>query len=132
MIAPRSRRIASQSGIFTVEAAFILPILILITFGLISFGSVLVIQNNMLHAAKETARSLAVGETTLSEAQGTAENHLLHWGGLNFTVTPTEPNASDVSVQITGTFSEDSFLDILGLFSSEILQAQVTMRKEIG
>ena len=110
----------------------VLPLLILITLGLTGLGSIMFIQNNMLHAARETARSLAVGDTTLGEAHDTAANHLLNWEEVNFTVTPTEPNASDVSVEITTPLSEAALVDVLGIFSSGTLRARVTMKKEIG
>ncbi len=132
MISPRPRSIECQSGLVTLEAALVLPLLILITLGLTGLGSIMFIQNNMLHAARETARSLAVGDTTLGEAHDTAANHLLNWEEVNFTVTPTEPNASDVSVEITTPLSEAALVDVLGIFSSGTLRARVTMKKEIG
>lgn len=132
MLLPQPRNLQSQSGIVIIEVALVLPILIAITFGLLSLGSIFIVHNNMLNAARETARSLAVGEITLSEAQTTAANHLIDWENLTFTVIPTEPNPSDVSVQITTPMSEAAMIDVLGIFDSGVLQAQVTMRKEIG
>ncbi len=90
------------------------------------------VQNNMFYAARETTRALSVGDITLTEAPDKATDYLVNWGGVNFTVTPTEPNVSDVSVTITALQSEAALLDVLGIFGSDLLQAQVTMRKEIG
>ncbi len=129
---PRPPRLEGQSGIVTVELALFVSLLIFLTFGLISFGSIMFVQNNMFYAARETTRALAVGDITLTEAHDTAADYLVNWGGVNFTVTPTEPNVSDVSVTITALQSEAALLDVLGIFGSDLLQAQVTMRKEIG
>ncbi len=129
-----------KSGANAVEFAIVVPVLLLIVLGIIQFGIILFTYNNMVQAAREAARTLAVQETTAADAQTIALNQL-GFSGLAFTVTICEPAgptcsapldpASDVSVMITVPLSEATIVDILGLFSTGDLQATVTMRKEV-
>ncbi len=126
-----------KSGSNVVEFAIVAPLLLLIILGIMQFGMILFTYNNMVQAAREAARTLAVQETTATDAQQIALNQL-GFSGLPFTVTICEPDtvpcagnpASDVSVTITVPLSEATIVDILGLFSAGDLEATVTMRKE--
>ncbi len=133
-----------KSGANAVEFAVVLPVLLLIVLGIIQFGVIFFTYNNMVQAAREAARTLAVQEATATEAQQIALNQL-GFSGLAYTVTVCEPDAvpphgpacvppldpnSDVSVTITVPLSEATLVDILGLFSTGDLEATVTMRKE--
>ncbi len=133
-----------KSGSNVVEFAIVAPLLLLIILGIMQFGMILFTYNNMVQAAREAARTLAVQETTAAEAQQIALNNL-GFSGLTFTVTACAPGigvgggppcvapldpASDVSVTITVPLSEATLVDILGLFSTGDLEATVTMRKE--
>ncbi len=120
-----------------VEFAIVVPVLLLIVFGIIQFGMILFTYNNMVQAAREAARTLAVQETTVADAQTIALNQLA-FSGLPFTVTICEPAtvpcagnpATDVSVTITVPLSQATIVDFLGLFSTGDLEATVAMRKE--
>ena len=126
-----------ESGSNAVEFATVAPILLLIVLGIMQFGMILFTYNNMVQAAREAARTLAVQETTAADAQTIALNQLA-FSGLPFTVTICEPATvpcagaplSDVSVTIAVPLSEATLVDILGLFSTGDLEASVTMRKE--
>ena len=130
MLSQMTQFLNGERGAAALETALILPFLVTLTFGVISFGSILFVQNNMLHAARETARTIAVGDATLGDATTIANNHLVNWSGLNFTVTSTEPTANDVAVQITVPVSEAALVDVLGIFGSGTLNSQITFRKE--
>jgi len=121
-----------QKGVAAVEAALILPVLVTLTFGTISVGSILFVQNNIHHAARETARTIAVGDGEVADAATIANTYLLGWNGLSFTVIGTEPTAADVNVAITVPMSEASLVDVLGIFSDGQLTSTVTFRKEVG
>ena len=118
-----------QRGVAAVETALVLPFLVVLSLGTIGTGSILFVQNNITHAARETARTIAVGEGQLYEAATIANNHLLNWSGLNFTVVGSEPTPSDIMVDITVPMNEAALVDILGIFSSGVLQSQATARK---
>src|SRR3546814_5643028 len=71
--------------------------------GIIQFGSVLVLHNNMVNAARETARRMAVDESfDAAQAQSYAETYLSDWNlNFSFAIVPP-PGAPDVSVQKIG------------------------------
>ncbi len=126
-----------------------MPVLLVILFGIIQFGLAFYLQNNMVNAAREAARKLAVGEVTVGGATscpGTANSaeeavcdYLDGWGGMTFTllacdpanVNPTWcPGATDVTVRVTVSRADVAIADFLGLFTSGEVSASVTMRKE--
>src|SRR3546814_19084774 len=76
----------------------------MILFGIIQFGSVLFLHNNMVNAAREAARRMSVDESFDSgQAQTYAQSYLADWN-LTFSVTATAPlpvaTGRDVLVQI--------------------------------
>ena len=124
----------SRRGAVGVEMALVLPFLVLMLTGIVNFGLIFFIHNNMVNAAREAARSLAVKEVTAAQAETIARDQLT-FPGLNFVVEITEPDPNipaekDVIVVIRVPLSEASLADVLGIFSSGDLRAQVTMRKE--
>jgi len=60
MLCQLTRWWKDQKGAAAVEAALMLPVLVTLTFGTISVGSILFVQNNIHHAARETARTITV------------------------------------------------------------------------
>ncbi len=115
-------------------------------FGITAFASTLFVENNMLNAARESVRQMAVLEAPFTagavqcdsaEAQvvGTAEyvacSYLTFWG-TDFTVNAgTDCPAEDkATVQITLDASQAAVMDVCGFFSGKTLSAEVSMRKE--
>lgn len=122
----------NNSGAALLEFALLTPVLILIITGIIQFGSLFFLENNMANVARDTARRLAVGElTTQTEAETFVQDTLVNWGA-TFTVNVTEPDASsnDYVVQISVPMADASIVDPFGLMSSGTLSAQSTMRQE--
>ena len=64
--------IARRSGAALLEFAFTLPIFILLLLGVMEFASFFFTRNIMLHAARDAARSYAVGSLTAAEARARA------------------------------------------------------------
>ena len=123
-----------QQGAVGVEMALVLPFLVLMLTGIVDFGLIFFIHNNMVNAARDAARSVAVQEVTATQAEQVARDQLF-FSGLTFTITITEPDPSDptdndVIVVITVPLAEASLADALGILSSGDLRTQVTMRKE--
>lgn len=131
---PRALR-WNERGAAAVEFALVLPLLFAVLFGIIQFGALFFLHNNMVNAAREAARKLAVGDiTTVAQAQATANAYLASWG-LAFTVTPTIGVApgSDMIVTVTVPMKSATLIDVIGVFSpssNPVLRATVTMRKE--
>ncbi len=123
-----------DSGVAAVEFAFIVPILVLMLTGIIQFGSVLFIQHNMGEVARESARRVAVGAMTETQAEQFVDDTLVNWGvtfDVDVTVPdPNVPTETDVDVVITAPMSEVAFIDILGVFEGRTLRAASTMRVE--
>ena len=125
----------SDSGATAVEFAFVLPVLLMIMAGIIQFGAVFFLQNNMANAAREAARALAVGSIeTKAESKQLVEQKLVNWG-VTFGVATSIPdpgNAADTdfTVTITAPLSEAAIFDYLGVFEGGTLRASASMREE--
>src|SRR3546814_5885418 len=74
----------ARNGAAAVEFAIVLPIFLMLPFGIIQFGSVLFLHNNMGKARPETARRMGVGESfDHSQAQNKSGTQPSAWK-LNF------------------------------------------------
>jgi hypothetical protein len=109
--------------------------LVIIFAGIVQFGAIFFIQNNMANVAREVSRSLSVGTIeTAAEAETLANDRLVNWG-ITFAVNtaipdPDDPNDTDYTVVITAPLAEAAIFDILGVFQSGNLRAQASMREE--
>jgi len=147
-----SRRLARRfmigvSGGAAAEFAIVLPILSLLLFSIIAFSSFLFIQNNMVNAAREATRQMAIVEAPFSsgfvacdsqeaEIYGSAEyiacQYLTFWGS-NFSVNASwdcpveDPSAT---VRIRASASGAALADVFSFFDDKTLSVKVTMRKE--
>jgi len=136
----------SRSGAAASEFALILPIFILCLFSIISFSTTLFIENNMVNAAREAVREMAVTEAPFSTGAvqcnsdeaaivGSAEYvacaYLTFWG-TDFTVNASDecPADDQATVRITLDASQAALMDIFGFFDDKTLAAEVSMRKE--
>ena len=135
MSPPRSKnwrhhfsRWRDDSGVAAVEFAIIIPVGLALLAGIIQFGFALFIESHMAGVARDTARRYAVGASDETEAANFAQAALINWG-VTYTVTVT-PNAEDVDVQVSLPMSSVSIIDMLGLFQSGTLSANVTMLTE--
>ncbi len=137
-------------GAATVEMAIVTPVLIFLFGGIISFGLLFFLHGNMLNAARDAARRLAVGEVTVGgnancagpqagSAEELACGQLSSWASLDFTLAVCSPDfpgpncvadSNDVAVEITIPLSDAVLMDVLGLFGSGNITARVIMRDE--
>jgi Flp pilus assembly protein TadG len=119
----------ARSGAAAVEFAIVLPIFLMILFGIIQFGSVLFLHNNMVNAARETVRRMSVAELDATTAPAYAQNYLSNWS-LTFTVTASEPPAtSDVSVQISVPAADAALVNFPIAWPGNLV-AEASMRPE--
>lgn len=136
----------SSRGAAASEFALVLPVFVLCLFSIVAFGSTLFIENNMVNAAREAVREMAVteapfapGAVTCDSPQaavvGSAEyvacTYLTFWGTA-FTVDASDacPAEDRATVRITVDASQAALMDIFGFFNGRTLAAEVTMRKE--
>ena len=143
---PGRRFLISVGGAAAAEFAIVLPALVLCLFGIISFSSTLFIQNNMVNAAREAVRQMAVLEAphvsgavscaapeaaVVGSAEYVACNYLTFWGTDFIVDADTDcPLDEKATVRISVDASQASLMDIYGFFSGKSLTAEVSMRKE--
>jgi Flp pilus assembly protein TadG len=140
------RFVLSRCGAAAAEFALVFPVFMLCLFGITAFASTLFIENNMVNAARESVRQMAVLEapftagpvqcdSTEAQVVGTAEYvacaYLTFWG-TDFTVNASTdcPAEDKATVQITLDASQAALMDVFGFFNGKQLTAEVTMRKE--
>ena len=140
------RFVLSQCGASAAEFALVFPVFMLCLFGITAFASTLFVENNMVNAARESVRQLAVLEapftagavqcdSTAAQVVGTAEYvacaYLTFWG-TDFTVNASTdcPAEDKATVQITQDASKAAVMDVFGFFNGKTLSAEVSMRKE--
>ncbi len=158
--AAANRFLRCTSGISSVEFVIVLNLFILFLFGTIGFSAISYAHNNMVNAAREATRRMAVAGdavvgngvtyscstadmTTLAVdvpppqtgAQEIACDYLANWA-LTWQITATEVvvDACDSTVQVNiSTNAEDAFIvDFMGFFGAgDLLVAEVKMRKEL-
>ncbi len=129
----REERVQSnRRGVAAVELALILPVLLTVVFGVIQYGMVIHTRHTMVYAAREAARSYAVGESDVDEAEAMALDRLAN-SSFSYTITVTEPaeGENNVTVSISLPMAEAAIISYLGdwLFSGDI-DATVVMRVE--
>lgn len=120
------------------EFAILMPVVMAILFAIIEFGSIMYTRQQMLYAAREAARSYAVGQSTSGEAKQVALERLeidtktVAEKDIKFTVTVGEPNGDDgdVNVKISVPMAAAALINPLGDIVSGDLEVNVVMRME--
>ena len=113
------RRMRSERGAAAVEFALVVPILIVLVFGIAEFGRAFFIQSTISGAAREGVRRIALADS--SDPTGTAAATAA-LGGITATLNPGAacPDPSvDPSPNTTFTITYQ-FTSVTGLFGSSI------------
>ncbi len=124
------KALARKRGVALVEFAVVLGVLVLILLGIMDLGYVFFVQHNMVNAARDAARVVAVRDGTSGQGVTAAQNRL-NGIPLEFNIAVTTPDTSgipgdrDVTVVITTPLNAASF----GLMKGQ-LTANATMRLE--
>ncbi len=120
----------SQDGQSVVEFALLLPVFIVVLFGIMEFGRLWEMSNVLTSAAREGARVAAVSDPDVVRATAAAQNVLNASRITNATVTVSGPNGSnEVSVTVALSYSPLSGSIIPGLATFS-LSRSTTMRWE--
>jgi Flp pilus assembly protein TadG len=122
-------RLGDTRGAVAIEFAIMMPMLITVLFGIIQYGLILNTRQLMTYAAREAARSYAIGESTSDEAQALAIT-LLNNATYNYATDLTDDGTS-VQFDITLPMAEAALVNALetSLMSGNIA-VSVTMRLE--
>ncbi|HOT98225.1 MAG TPA: TadE/TadG family type IV pilus assembly protein [bacterium] len=120
-----------QDGQSLVEFALVIPIFLLVLFGIIEFGRLWETMNVMTGAAREGARVAAVTAPDVGRARAAALGLL---GGVTLTgltVTVSGPGGSnEVTVTVSGTYTPLTNAFIPGLIGPIALSRSTTMHWE--
>ncbi len=137
---------SSRDGAAASEFVLVLPVFILCLFSIVAFATALFMENNMVNAAREAVREMAVTEASFSlgavtcdsdeaaildSAEYVACTYLTFWG-TDFLVDASDecPAEDKATVRISVDASQAALMDIFGFFEGKMLRAEVTMRKE--
>jgi Flp pilus assembly protein TadG len=129
---------ASDSGGALVEFTVIMPLFLLLVFGIIEWGLIFFLQNNMTHAAREAARTWAVQNQNLTQGQVcalatgylTGTQHSYQCTATDHCQFAGAARTPDVTVQLSLDAASASVINFTGYFTGGTLVSRVTMRKE--
>lgn len=117
-----------------VEFAFILPVILLVLFGITEFGRAVLTVNILTSAAREGARLAIVTEPNVPNVEAKVTEVCLAAGVTPKAITVTGPSPTDPERRVTVTVSADFQVatgNYLGAFSGSIpLSATSVMRHE--
>jgi len=111
-----SGRSARDRGAAAVEFAIVLPILLLIVFGIIDFGRLLNAQITLTQAAREGARLAAVGQPNVVSRTQAAAGRL---SPVTVTVTSCAVGAGPTANAVVSVSYPFSFVTPIGAISAE-------------
>jgi Flp pilus assembly protein TadG len=133
----RRRTSKRRRGAAVVEFALVAPVFILLVFGILEYGRVVMVQQVLANAAREGVR-VGVLDGATGTSVATTVNDYLHGAGLpNATVTvdPTDPGSAAIGDPVTVT-AQLTFGQVTWLRSpiyidpNQALQASAVMRYE--
>lgn len=123
-----------EEGVAAVEMALVMPLLLLLVFGIIEFGFIFNRYITLTHAAREGVRLLAIGEPPSTATAAAEESG--GTGGATFGSTPISCSASSsgtvgttVGMRCASTYTL-RLLDLLPLPNAVPLTSEAKMRKE--
>ncbi|HEX2769458.1 MAG TPA: TadE family protein [Geobacteraceae bacterium] len=128
-------KLGNQKGQALVELAIILPLLVLLVFGVFEFGRVMYIKNTLNFAAREGARRASVSDPwnpATVESSVSASLPVSLRTGLVVTITPPAPRhgIDTVKVVVQLPFTSVVPLLITQLVPITTLSAEASMRYE--
>src|SRR5687768_16693946 len=135
----------AKRGSALIEFALVLPIVLLLVFGIIEFSAMFYNKAVITNASREGARygviirspSYATSTQIIAYTKAYSENKLISFGGSSPTVTVTvTPSASPATtgdtlkVGVSFVYTNLVILNLLGLGSTKTISAETTMTYE--
>ncbi len=131
----RAARTARKRGAAAIEFAIVLPIMLLMLFGIVEFGRIFTIRLSAQEAAREACR-IAVLQSTQDpqDAEGPVVARItaiMNSAGVPFSyvITPDTPANPQVTIRVTVPYNEVSLTGMLDLAIDDIV-GECAMRKE--
>jgi Flp pilus assembly protein TadG len=130
--ASRRGRRPVRRGVETLEMAVVLPMFLIITFGIIDWCWVFFVRQSMYEAARAGARSMAVQEMTSAEGQAVTENFLnATLSNFDFAITvQNSPSQPEIIVDISIPMQNVELSGVVGSYMTKNLESKVTMVRE--
>ena len=125
-----------RRGAAAVEFAVVAPVFLLLVFGMIEYGRMVMVQQVITNASREGARVGVLDGSTNQEVVDTVTSYLNSGSisGANITVTPTNPEDAEfgdpVTVTVDISFSQVSWLPSPMYLGGTTLSASTVMRRE--
>jgi len=121
----------NKKGATLVETAIILPLLVLIVFGICEFGWAMYVNNTLNNAAREGARRAAVTPTPINVSDHVRACLTFDYDESDLTIDTTTPAASGDPVTVTVTLKFHTFTRMFPLLDGKLLKGEATMRYEL-
>lgn len=123
-----------SAGIASLEFVIIMPVLLILLFGVMEYGWMLAKSGEIVNAAREGAREGARADATNGDINAVVDARLADAGigGYTTTITNAAAVGDPVTVQITVPYDGGN-LELIGFFLIPVpnsLQASVSMAKE--
>ena len=131
----RSHRI-KRRGAAVVEFAIVAPVFILLVFGMIEYGRMVMVQQLLTNASREGARKAVLDGATKSEIETLVRDYLSNSSvsGATVTVTPDPPSnaafGDPVTVSVSIPFDQVSWLPSPMYLGGATMSASAVMRRE--
>lgn len=131
---PRKQNRSRERGAMAVEFAIILPLVLLLLYGILEMGRIMMVQNMATSSAREGARTAILPGAT-NDAVTTRVTSVLSGAGLAYDSLATDPEDvstvdGDNPITVTVAIDYDDYSLIPGFIEGLQLTGQVTMRKE--
>lgn len=127
-------KLTEQNGQALVEMAFVLPLLLLILFGIIEFGRALYITNTLTNAAREGARRASVTPSPPLDVAGLesfVESCIpFDKAGLVVDITPVSPAHGVDTIKVAVNLPFHTTVPIMGMLDGITLKGEASMMYE--
>ena len=125
-----------RRGAAAVEFAVVAPVFLLLVFGMIEYGRMVMVQQVITNASREGARTGVLDGSTNGDVLAVVDQYLSSGSisGATITVTPTNPEDAEFGDPVTVTvdipFSQVSWLPSPMYLGGKTLSATTVMRRE--
>jgi len=119
-----------------VEFAIVAPVFLLLVFGMIEYGRMVMVQQIITNASREGARTAVLDGATSTSVQTAVNNYLTAGSisGATITVSPNPPSTAQygdpVTVTVSVPFSQVSWLPSPMYLGGTTLTSSTVMRRE--
>ena len=129
------RQVSQRQGVAAVEFAMVLPVIVLVLFGVLELACMIHVQSALLNASREGARHAITRRATRASVTEICQQSLQHAAVKHATVSvspdpATAPPGTLINVRASADYLANSWLPGSGFFRGTHLSNEVTMRKE--